>query len=204
MLLAELPVPRTGARQADEAADRILARREFGGGETWLTRARDWVFERIGDLFEQILGAGGGGLAAVVVAVVLAALAVVVAVRSTRDLRQGRRPDEVAPAGLRPAVDWRADAAANEAAGDWRAALRCRYRALVADLAARGLVDEVPGRTAGEYRREVGASVPAAAGDFDGATALFEAAWYGNRPTGPDEAQRFRAHERRVLTGAGA
>jgi len=129
---------------------------------------------------------------------------VVVAVRYTRALRDGPGPAEVAPPRLRPAVDWRADAAANEAAGHWRAALRCRYRALVADLAARGLVEEVPGRTAGEYRREVGVNAPAAAGDFDGATALFEAAWYGNRPTGPDEAQRFRALEGRVLTGAGA
>jgi hypothetical protein len=73
----------------------------------------------------------------------------------------------------------------------------------VADLASRGLVEEVPGRTAGEYRHQVEVNVPASAGDFDGATALFEAAWYGNRPTGPEEARRFRTLEGRVLAGAG-
>jgi hypothetical protein len=51
-------------------------------------------------------------------------------------------------------------------------------------LAARGLVEEVPGRTAGEYRREVGRAVPAAAADFAGATELFEVAWYGRSDTG--------------------
>ena len=202
MLLADLSVPRTSADQANEAADRILARREFGTGETWLTRARDWVVERIGALFDQILGADGGGVLAVLVAFVLTALAVFLAVRFTRGLRHDPAPAAPAAPRLRPAVDWRADAEANEAAGDWRAALRCRYRALVADLAARGLVEEVPGRTAGEYRREIEVNVPASARDFDGATTLFEAAWYGNRPTGPDEAQRFRALEGRVLAGS--
>ena len=202
MLLADLPVPRTSAAEANETADRILARREFGNGETWLTRARDWVVERISDLFDQIVGANGGGLLAVLVAFVLTALAVFLAVRFTRGLRRDQAPDRPAAPRLRPATDWRADAEANEAAGDWRAALRCRYRALVADLAARGLVEEVPGRTAGEYRREVGVNVPASSEDFAGATALFEAAWYGNRPTGPDEAQQFRALEGRVLAGA--
>jgi hypothetical protein len=80
--------------------------------------------------------------------------------------------------------------------------LRCRYRALVADLAGRGLVDEVPGRTTGEYRAEVGENVPRVAPEFAGATELFEAAWYGNRPTGEEESQRFRRLADQVMAGA--
>jgi hypothetical protein len=71
----------------------------------------------------------------------------------------------------------------------------------VADLAARGLVEEVPGRTAGEYRRQVDAVVPEVAPAFDGATSLFEGAWYGGRSTGAEEAARFRELEARVLSG---
>jgi hypothetical protein len=80
--------------------------------------------------------------------------------------------------------------------------LRCRYRALVADLATRGLVDEIPGRTTGEYRRELASSLPSALDEFSGATDLFERAWYGEVPMGPDEHARFRSHADRVLAGA--
>jgi hypothetical protein len=77
--------------------------------------------------------------------------------------------------------------------------VRCRYRALVAELAARGLVDEVPGRTAGEYRGEVRRNLPDAAGDFAGATELFELAWYGRGDTDAQQASRLRELSGRVL-----
>jgi hypothetical protein len=103
----------------------------------------------------------------------------------------------------RPPTDWQAEALAHESAGEWREALRCRYRAMVAALAARGLIDEVPGRTSGEYRAVVTRSVPGAAPDFSGATELFERAWYGGKPTGPEDSARFRELSERVLVGAG-
>ena len=59
-------------------------------------------------------------------------------------------------------------------------------------------------RTAGEYRAEVAETVPGVASEFAGATELFERAWYGNRPTGADEAAHFRDLETRVLTGTRA
>lgn len=209
MRVAELVVPERDADDARRAIDAILARREFDEDQrTWLERARDWVFERIGDLIDALSGAGSGGagtLVAWAVALVLTGLAVWLAVRLTRTWsRTPPSPALPAPGARRSAADWRADAEAAEAAGDWRLALRCRYRALVADLAARGLVEEVPGRTAGEYRRQVDRNVPGAAPDFSGATELFEAAWYGGRASGPEEATRFRQLADRVLTGAGA
>jgi len=104
----------------------------------------------------------------------------------------------------RSAAEWRAEAAAHEAAGRWRDALRCRYRALVAELAGRGLVEEIPGHTSGEYRQDVKVVFPAASVAFDGATDLFEQAWYGDRPTGRDEQAAFDDLARRVLIPAGA
>ena len=205
MRLADLEVHDRGAGEAKEAIERILARPEFAEDQrTWLERARDWVFDRLADLFDALSGGGTGTVLAWVVAAVLAAAAVYFAVRLTRGLvGSPSAPGPPAPP-RRSAVDWRAEAAAAEAAGDWRLALRCRYRALVADLADRGLVEEVPGRTAGEYRRQVGRNVPAAAPDFNGATELFEAAWYGGRPSGPAQADRIRELADRVLAGAGA
>jgi hypothetical protein len=104
----------------------------------------------------------------------------------------------------RSAVDWRAEAARHERDRRWRDALRCRYRALVADLAWRGLVEEVPYRTAGEYRDLMGARAPAAAGDFNGATELFEDAWYGDRPSGPGDQAIFDDLAGRILTTVSA
>ena len=71
----------------------------------------------------------------------------------------------------------------------------------MADLAERGILEEVPGRTAGEYRSELSLAAPGVAREFAGATDLFEAAWYGNRPTGEPEAGLFRDLAGRVLAG---
>jgi hypothetical protein len=84
--------------------------------------------------------------------------------------------------------------------------LRCRYRALAAQLVARKVVPDIPGRTVGEHRADVRAAAPAAAPSFDEAAELFESAWYGDQPTGADENARFRAMsdtvEREVVHGA--
>lgn len=208
MRLADLVVPERDGDEVRRAIERILARPEFAEDQrTWLERARDWLFDRLNDLFQAFGGAASGvsELVAWAIALAVTAFAIWLAVRFTRSLsRMPPTPSAEGVSRLRSATDWRADAEAAEAAGDWRLALRCRYRALVADLAARGLVEEVPGRTAGEYRRQVGHNVPGAAPEFSGATELFEAAWYGGRPSGPEQSARFRELADRVLVGAGA
>jgi hypothetical protein len=200
---SDLPRPTTGGDAVREAADRILARPEFDEDQrSLLERARDWVFDRLDDLLGELGGGGGGELLGWALVAALTLAAIVFAVRFTRG---ARRDPGVAPGRplvpRRTAAEWRAEAEAHEAAGRWRPALRCRYRALVADLAARGLVEEVPGRTSGEYRRQVDVALPEVAPAFDGATSLFEGAWYGGRATGADDAARFRELEARVLAG---
>jgi hypothetical protein len=103
----------------------------------------------------------------------------------------------------RTAVDWRKEAERLEQAGEWKGGLRCRYRALVAELVERDILRDVPGRTAGEYRAELRDHAPGAAVPFAGASELFERAWYGDLPTGPDETERFRALADDVLVGSG-
>jgi hypothetical protein len=190
----ELPVPTRDPEEVRDLADRILARPEFGDQRSLVERAEDWITERLGDLANDLVGGAGSDAVGWAVVAVLTAASLILAVRYTRRVQ---RDPGAAPAAVdvrhRPAHDWRADAEAHERAGAWRSALRCRYRALVAELDRSGVVEEVPGRTAGEYRRQVGASAPEVAGMFGAATSLFESAWYGNRPTGPGEAAQFRS-----------
>jgi hypothetical protein len=174
-----------------------------------IATAWHWLSTEIGKLLGGLVRLGGGGtVAGVVVAIGLAALVAAIiwlVVRHWAGLPSRRRHEPVTiTAGwrARPAAEWRAEAAAHEAAGRWREALRARYRALVADLAGRGLVEEIPGRTSGEYRHQVDITVPAAADPFDEATALFEETWYGTRPSGPNDQSRFDQLADRVLTAS--
>src|SRR3546814_7900913 len=59
--------------------------------------------------------------------------------------------------------EWRAMADELEAAGRWKEALRCRHRALVADLVRRGVIPDQAGRTAREYAADVALGLPHAA-----------------------------------------
>jgi hypothetical protein len=188
-----------------ETIERILARPEFAPApRSSLERGRDLVAERLSAVLDVLFAGGGGRAVGWALVALLVGVTVVLAVRFSRGV--GSDPVLAATPALgprRPATDWQADAAAHESAGRWRPALRCRWRALVADLAGRGLVEEAPGSTAGDYRRQVAAAAPAAAADFDAATALFEEAWYGDRPVDALHAERLRALSARVLSGAG-
>ena len=192
-----LPPPAASGSSIRGAARQILSRPEFQRPpKPWPQRVLDWV----GRLFNRVADVSGpGSIVGVIVVVVVLALVVLLLVRFGRTVQ--RDPSSgvrIAGDVGRPAVDWRGEAAAHEAAGRWRDALRCRYRALVADLAARGLVDEIPGRTSGEYRAEVESA------EFGEATDLFERAWYGAADAGPNESERFAGLADRVLAEVGS
>ncbi len=199
----DLRVPERAPDEMRDAIGEVLARPEFQRPAPGLVQR---LREAAIDLLERALGALlGGGRGTVVAWVIFAASILAIAFVATRFARgvtrdPGRAVPSVAVA-RRGAAEWRADAEAAERAGQWRSALRCRYRALVADLADRGLVEEVAGRTAGEYRSDVAEAAPGVAAPFAGATELFEGAWYGDRPTGQDEAARFRGLADEVLSG---
>lgn len=205
MRSSALIAPESSAERVHEAIERILAQPEFGpASRSPVDRGREVVAERIGAVLDALFAGDAGSAVGWAVVALLVAVTVALAVRFSRGVRADPLLAMSPPGGARrPATDWRADADAHEAAGRWRAALRCRWRALVADLAGRGLVVEAPGRTAGEYRRQVEEAAPAAAADFDAATALFEDAWYGDRAADAVQAERLQALSVRVLAGAG-
>lgn len=110
--------------------------------------------------------------------------------------------DAVAVDRSREPTNWRSEADQHRLAGRYRDALRCRYRALVGDLARRGLIDEIPGRTTGEERAQVRRVTPAASTPFDSAADLFDGAWYGHFDVDAADDDRFQTLERDVLATA--
>jgi hypothetical protein len=190
-----LPGPTQDPAVTHRQADEILSRREFQRAQPNLLQR---IGRTVGDGFAALLrGLVNGGINAVVAWVILsigAAVVVLVAVRLTRDVRAdpGRRAMVLPPEGRRSPIEWAVLAEDYEARAEWKDALRCRYRALLAELVARHILRDRPAETTGEYRGEVSTRLPDAAVAFGGASELFERAWYGDRPTGPVENQRFR------------
>lgn len=183
----------------------ILAEPQFHrAGPSSLNSASSSVSRFLDRFFGSLLSSNGLSIAGVVVAVVVVTIAVVLAARfatrvtvdPTLDLREEhlvrRRP-----------LDWKLEAAEHEARGEWRDALRCHYRALVAEMADQGVVDEIPGRTSGEYEWQVSSRQPELAPRFAEASDMFESAWYGYEPSELEDAERFKHLAASILSGAG-
>jgi hypothetical protein len=185
------------------AAHDILAQPQFRTpSPSALERARHWVGQQLARALDDVLAGHLTLLGAIVLVAVVAALVALV-VRAIRGPHgTGALHGPPVTYVRRPPADWLAEAAGCEASGDWRGALRARYRALVAELARRGLVDEIPGRTTGEYRAELTVSVPGSAATFSGATDLFELAVYGHADVGPGDAAELKSLANDVLAGA--
>ena len=197
--------PESDPAEARQAAEEILAAAEFQIPEKTLAeKAIEWIQEQIVRLLNNLFSGGGGAAATWLIVAAVAAVLVMLVRRLVRNVQ----PDPgvrmaTAVATRRSAEEWRADAVAHEAAGAWKDALRCRFRALVGDLIDRGALGDVPGRTAGEYRAELRERAPAAGDDFAAAAELFELAWYADAETGPAENAAFRSAADRVLQQVG-
>jgi Domain of unknown function (DUF4129) len=203
---APLPVPRQDPDTSRAKAQAILSQRQFQHPASLMTRALRWLGEHLGRAVSDLLSGGWGSAFAWLVVLVCLGVVVVLVVLVVRGTpARPERADE-SPVRIevrRGSQDWTAEAERLEADGDWKAAMRCRYRALTSELVADQLVQDLPGRTSGEYRNDLSATLPDARDDFGAASELFERAWYGDRPTGADESVRFRHHANEVRTRTG-
>lgn len=180
--------PRSGVDggEVDGAIRRVLDDPAFTASQgNWLTRLRDdvrqWFLERLADLFDS----GAGTVLAWALVGLAVVVGVLVLVRALGGFRRGATADtgpEAVRITRRPATDWLADARAARAAGDLAEAVRCGYRAVVASLAAEDALEEVPGRTVGEYRAQVRQRRPDRVDAFAAASEVFERVWYAQRP----------------------
>ena len=169
----------------------------------------DWIADRLEDLFGGPVSTGGsfGGGASSVVAWILLVVATAVVIGVVVHVLRNRmpRPDddsevsETELAHRRSSRDWADDAAGFEAEGEWKLALRARYRQLVRTLVDRGQVPDVAGRTTGELRADLDRTTPGASVVFDRASLRFELAWYAHEAVGRDDVERLRAEADEVL-----
>lgn len=183
-LTVALPPPAAGADAVRRAVAEVLARPEYAEATPSVAgRVRAWLADQLGRLLDAVLGTGQASLVGSLLLVAAVAVVVVLAVRFARSVRRdpGMAVGTAEGVGRAPA-DWMAEADGHERAGRYREAVRCCYRALVASLAAAGVVDEAPGRTAGEYLAETRHRRPEAGEEVAAVTAVFEAAWYGHAP----------------------
>jgi uncharacterized protein YggT (Ycf19 family) len=208
---ADLPPPDPRAADvagARDTAHQILARDEFKPPtRSPVRRALDWVGDKLARFIEKLLGVFGGGgggslIAWLILVLVVAGIVALVVVRVRRGPVVWVAARSVVVDRSREPADWRAEADDHARHGRFRDALRCRYRALVGDLARRGLLDEIPGRTTGEEREQLRATAPVAASEFGDATDLFDRVWYGDEPTGAGEDDRFRSLADAVMAKA--
>jgi hypothetical protein len=186
-----------------DLADQILSEARYDRPPQSIPeRVTEWVGDQLAKAFGALVSGGGGTvLAWIIIAVVLGGVVYLLVRYGRVSLPALSEPDEpeVMVELTRSAAEWRAEAARLEDEGRWAEGLRSRHRALVADLVRRGAIPEQPGRTAGEYVRDVAVTLPDATVPLAAATELFEAAWYGGADTGPAEAARFQALDAQVL-----
>jgi hypothetical protein len=122
----------------------------------------------------------------------------VLLIRALLQQRRGPKPERDDELSIdvtegKDASDWRSEAEQLEAGGQWREAMRARYRELVRTLIEERVLEDLPGRTTGEYQREFIAARPDGAVAFSALTELFEAVWYGGNDTDAADNQRFRS-----------
>lgn len=94
------------------------------------------------------------------------------------------------------AMDWQGLAEQAIRRGDLRAATRAMYHALVAALAARGVVAANPSVTAGECRSAVARAMPTLYPTIMEATEAFERVAYGGAPPEPPDIEALRTATR--------
>ncbi|MGB6060016.1 MAG: DUF4129 domain-containing protein [Microthrixaceae bacterium] len=201
---AQLPAEGDSPGQIRDETRQILEGREFSYEKGYFERFVEWLGRQLGGRSGPSgpgteVGAFGGGIGTVVAWVILAIAAAALAFvgyryfkRRTPKVTKEREAPITAVERGRSAREWNSDAERFEAAGEWKQAMRARYRLLVRELIDRGLLPDIVGRTTRELRVEIEKSAPAAADNFDAASTLFELPWYGAEETGPDENQRFR------------
>ena len=202
--VADLPVPETGPDDARRAAEEVMADFTWGvqDGDEGIIQQ---IARAIGDVIDAVVRAlfGSGILTVLAWIVIVGAIAalVVAVVRRQRSMPKRTKPvvRVTSLEASRLPHEWRSEAEALEARGEWKLGLRARYRALVSELIHRRQLRDIPGRTTGEFRIELREHVPVVAEPFSAATDLFDRAWYGDRPTGAEEAAEFQRRADEVL-----
>ncbi len=169
------------ARAAREELTRGIYHRDDPGV---VSRVLAWAQDVLVRLFDAIAAHSPGGVWGLLALALVVALAVVVVRWRVGALaRSGSVAGAPVFAGQAlSASEHRRAADAAAAAGEYETACRERFRAVVRELEERAVLDERPGRTAGEVVAETTALAPAVAAPLRAAARVFDEVSYGGRP----------------------
>ena len=146
------------------------------------------------------LGVNWGFLIAV--ALLITAVGVVVWRVGLPRWRRSRRDATVEVDSTRAAADYRTLAEEAAQRGDWAAAVRDRFRALVRELEVRTILDVRPARTAWEAAYLASRSLPGCTEALRGAAETFNAVVYGDRRADAETYRRMVEIDRDVTAAA--
>jgi hypothetical protein len=183
-----------------ELSDAVYAQHQPG----WAERALLWLWRHLDDLRLPAGPDGRGGLVILLALVLLVFLVVWWRAGPMRGPAARDRQPAVLGGRTRTAVEHRAlaDQAADQ--GRWQDAVRERFRAVVRALEERGLLDELPGRTAQEVAADGGRALPTLQAQLHEAAGLFDDICYGSRTATADHDRVMRALDARVASATPA
>jgi F0F1-type ATP synthase assembly protein I len=188
MIFAEPPVD-IGRDQAAAEAAKELSKSAYRQSEgSLIERAIGKVLEWIGDLLDSLTGTSPNGHAGLAMLIGLVVLIIVVVLWRAGVLRTSHKTTQAVfdTAKPRTAGEYRAQSEQEAASGDYALAVRSRFRACVAELTERTILDERPGRTAYEVVADAGRAVPTLREPLQPAALAFTEVVYGNRPGTPE------------------
>jgi hypothetical protein len=136
------------------------------------------------------------------VGVLLAAIALVVWRVGLPRWRPRDRDAAVAVDSTRAAADYRALSEQHAVSGDWAAAVRDRFRALVRELETQAILDVRPARTAWEAAYRASQVLPTCREALQAGAESFNAVVYGDRPADSAAYQQMVAIEDQVTAAA--
>ncbi|MEZ5269189.1 MAG: DUF4129 domain-containing protein [Microthrixaceae bacterium] len=170
-----------------------MSRPEFQYPKSIMERVGDWIAEQLNRIFDRgpsevstgstFSGGVGTLIGWVILALAVAAVIVIVVLVVRRWVpKHVGTAEETSEVEIehRRTVEWSRQAQDHESRGEWKLAMRKRYRELVRRLVDRGQVADLAGRTTGELLTDIEFTTPAAVEDFTTACLLFELPWYAD------------------------
>jgi hypothetical protein len=185
----EPPVDIDRDQAAQEAAKELSKSTYRDSGSSLIGKAITKVLDWIRDLLDSLTGSSPNGHAGLAMLIGLIVLVVLVVLWRAGVLRTSRRAPSQAvfdTARTRSAAEYRAQAEREAGSGDFALAIRSRFRACVAELTERTVLDERPGRTAYEVVADASRVAPVLREPLQPAALVFTEVVYGNRPGTPE------------------
>ncbi len=207
----DLETPEWDPDDVEKSAEDILARNEFQPRpRSLLERFSEWLTEQLAELFSRFGGSGAPNLIAYTLMAVFAVVVLWLLWKLIRDRfirlpEKAEKPEPTieieAPLSAR---ELRSEVERFERDGNWKEAVRARYRLLVSELVERGTLEDIAGRTPGEYRRAMFRDHPENAESFAAVTDVFERIWYGDEPATSEDSALIRTASDRILGAVAA